>query len=103
MWRSRSPRSRRTPCRSCLAEDDIRDVRGQGVDALEVREHVEVDAGRVDRLAETFMEPADVRLAVLAFDDVDIRLVADDLFGERPILRRERRDGELEVLDDFPV
>src|SRR2546422_9354249 len=84
-----------------LAEHRIGDARDERIRALERREQIEVDARRIDRLAEALVESLDVRGAKLALHRVHNRLVADHLFGDLAVARGERSHRELEVLNDL--
>src|SRR5437773_11349980 len=79
--------------------EDGEDERGHvRADALQVRQHVEVDLGRLERLREPGAQAVQVRVAHLALALPDERPLVEDLLRERAVVRREGRHGALEVL-----
>src|SRR5947207_15170475 len=83
---------------SHLVEDGQHQRRDVAADALEVREHVEVDLGRLDGLREAGPQAAEVRLAQLALAHAHERPLVEHVARERAVVGREGGDRALEVL-----
>src|SRR5881397_3568952 len=81
---------------SHLVEDGQHQGRDVAADALEVRENVEVDLGRLDRLREAGAQAADVGLAQLALAHEGP--LVEHLLREGLVVGREGGDRALEVL-----
>src|SRR5438067_4241845 len=88
---------------SNLLEDGEHQRRHVRADALEVRQHVEVDLGRLQRLGEAGAQAVDVRLAHLALALAHERPLVEHFLRERAVVAREGGDRALEVLRDQPV
>src|SRR2546428_5706774 len=83
---------------------DGEDQRGHvRADALEIREHVEMDLRRFERPREAQAKPAQMRLAQLALALPQDRTLVQHLLGQRAIVGGERRDGALQVLRHHAV
>src|SRR5438093_3394209 len=83
---------------SHLVEDGQHQGRDVAADALEVRENVEVDLGRLDRLREAGAQAADVGLAQLALAHAHEGPLVEHLLREGLVVGREGGDRALEVL-----
>src|ERR1051325_9668563 len=83
---------------SNLLEDGEHQRGHVGADAFEVRQHVEVDLGRLQRFGEAGAQAVEMRLAHLALALPHERTLVEHLLRERAVVGGERRDRALEVL-----
>src|SRR5206468_13135313 len=83
---------------SDLLENRDRECRHVRADALQVRQDVQVNLRRLDRLREPGPETPEVRFAQVALALAHERALVQHLLREVPVVRGEGGDGALEVL-----
>src|SRR6059036_1379749 len=88
---------------SDLLENRDRQCRHVGADALEVRQDVQVDLRRLDRLGQAGAQPSQVGFAQIALALPHQRALVQHLLREATVVGREGGDGALEVLRHHAV
>src|SRR5213076_3422187 len=88
---------------SHLLHDRDRERRDVRAHALEVRQDVEVDLRRFDRLGEARTQAPEVGLAEVALARPDQGALVEDLLRQPAVVRGERGARPLEVLGAHPV
>src|SRR2546429_2428709 len=88
---------------SHLVEDGEHQRRHVGADAFEVREDVQVDLRRLQRLGQPGPQPPQVRFAQLPLAGPHQGTLVEHLLGQRLVAGGEGGDGPLEVLGHQPV